>query len=456
MTNASGADLHGLEDQIGQWRAWVLRRGAAIAPDIDELEDHLRGQVGELTSAGLTADEAFLVAVKRMGSLDVLSREFAREHSDRLWKQLVLGGEGTEGLTRRMVVGLLFAVAAALAVKLPALLGIEVGEGTWYVRNLAFLVLPFLAGWFVWSRRSGAAVLAAVVALFVAFAVVANIFPFEDSAPTPATEALLAVHLPVLLWFVVGLSYTGKRWRLSQARMDVVRFTGEMAIYFALMALGGGVLVGLSIGVFSAIGLDVEDAVATWLLPMGAAGAVIVAALLVEAKQAVVENMAPVLTKLFTPLFTVLLLAFLAAMVWTRNLVDVEREVLIIFDLLLVVVLALVLYSMSAREPTARPGAFDRLQLVLVGSALAVDLVGLAAMVSRIAIYGPSPNKVAALGLNLLLLVNLAWLGWLLLDFVRGRRPYAGLERWQMAYLPVYAMWAAVVVCVFPPVFGFA
>ncbi len=54
-----------------------------------ELEDHLRGQVEMLTNSGLEPDEAFLVAVKRMGSLNALSREFAREHSERLWKQLV-------------------------------------------------------------------------------------------------------------------------------------------------------------------------------------------------------------------------------------------------------------------------------------------------------------------------------------------------------------------------------
>lgn len=443
-----------LETQISQWRSWVQRRGAAIAPDVDELEDHLRSQVSELTGAGLADDEAFLVAVKRMGSLDALSREFAREHSDRLWKQLVLTADEPGGHSRRdVVVALAFAVAAAVAVKLPALFGLDLGgDDAWYLRNVGFLVLPFLAGWFAWQRRLAPAVLGVVAAVFAAAAVVVNLYPFVTGGDT---EVLAAVHLLVLLWFVVGLAYVGLNWRDGTARMDFVRFTGEWVIYYALIALGGGVLVALSIAVFSAISVDVEDQVAAWLIPAGAAGAVVVAALLVEAKQAVVENMAPVLTKVFTPLFAVLLLAFLVAMAWTRSLVDVEREVLIIFDLLLVVVLGLVLYSMSAREPTAPPGLFDRLQLVLVGSALLVDLVGLAAMLSRIAAFGPSPNKVAALGLNVLLLVNLAWLGWMLLDFLRGRRPYAALERWQMAYLPVYAVWAAVVVVVFPVVFRF-
>ncbi|MGC4869744.1 permease prefix domain 1-containing protein [Micromonospora sp. DT53] len=82
-----------LEAQFAQWRQYVLRRRELQAVDADELEDHLRGSVDELVAAGLSPDEAFLVAVKRMGSLDDLSREFAREHSDRLWKQLVLTGD---------------------------------------------------------------------------------------------------------------------------------------------------------------------------------------------------------------------------------------------------------------------------------------------------------------------------------------------------------------------------
>ena len=79
-----------LEEQIDQWRSYLRRRQAIHSVDVAELEDHLREQVAGLVDAGLATDEAFLVAVKRMGKLDALSREFAREHSDRLWKQLVV------------------------------------------------------------------------------------------------------------------------------------------------------------------------------------------------------------------------------------------------------------------------------------------------------------------------------------------------------------------------------
>ena len=94
-----------LEEQIGQWRNYLRRRQAIHSVDVAELEDHLREQVAGLADAGLATDEAFLIAVKRMGDLDALSREFAREHSDRLWKQLVVSPSDTPRAADRVAKG---------------------------------------------------------------------------------------------------------------------------------------------------------------------------------------------------------------------------------------------------------------------------------------------------------------------------------------------------------------
>jgi hypothetical protein len=142
-------------------------------------------------------------------------------------------------------------------------------------------------------------------------------------------------------------------------------------------------------------------------------------------------------------------------MVWTGSPINVKREVLIGFDLLLAVVVGLVLYAASARDPQAPPDFFDGLQLLLVVSALVVDGVALAAIAARISEFGFTPNRVAALGENLILLVNLGWSAWLYVRFLRRQGSFAALERWQIAYLPVYAVWAAVVVVMFPPIFGY-
>ena len=151
-----------------------------------------------------------------------------------------------------------------------------------------------------------------------------------------------------------------------------------------------------------------------------------------------------------------MLVALLVGVVWTRGIIDVDREVLILFDVLLVVVLALLLYAISARDPLSEPGLFDWIQLLLVGCALAVDVFALLNIASRLTEYGFSANRTAAIGLNLILLVNLTWSALLQTSFLRSRRGFEPIERWQMGYLPVYALWAAIVVVAFPPLFGFA
>ena len=165
--------------------------------------------------------------------------------------------------------------------------------------------------------------------------------------------------------------------------------------------------------------------------------------------------MAPVLTRLFTPLFAAMLIMFLGTLLWTGRGIDIERDVLIAFDLLLVVVLGLLLYSVSARDPQSPPGTFDVVQVVLVVSALLADAVALWAIAARITEFGFSPNRVAALGENVILLVNLAWSAVLYIRFLRGRGSFAALEHWQTDYLPVYGAWAAIVVILFPPLFRY-
>ena len=448
-------ELHAEQEaQIGRWRGYVQRRQAISPADVDELEDHLREQVADLRATGLDDDEAFLVAIKRMGNLDAVSHEFAREHSERLWKQLVLVPEDAEDAGappwRELGIVLALAVGAGVAVKAGTA---WFGDEAVLARNLGLLVLPFLAGYFAWKRRLTARVLAGLLVPFAVLAVVLNVYPF---VPGGSTELLAVLHAPVVLWLLAGVAYVGGRWRSDGRRMDFVRFTGELVIYYTLLALGGAVLVGLTFGALQVVGIDLEPVLEDWILPFAVPGALVVAAWLVEAKQNVVENIAPVLTRVFTPLTIIMLLALLAVLTAAGGLVDVDRGLLILMDAILVLVLALLLYSISARDPLEPPGLFDGLQLVLVVAALAVDAVMLTAMLTRIAEFGSSPNKIAALGLNLLLLVHLVRAGWLSAGCLRGRRPFAQLERWQTRYLPVYGVWAAIVVVVFPLVFAFA
>ncbi|MDQ1513401.1 MAG: hypothetical protein QOC59_1243, partial [Microbacteriaceae bacterium] len=397
-----------LDADIALWRARVTQGGAVAPADADELESHLRDEVSELAVAGLSEDEAFLVAVKRLGQVDRLTAEFAREHSERLWKQLALGrddapDERIASSVRRMAV---VAVAGALVVEIARVAsGRPPFAAPWFERELGLFLLVPLVAYFAWSRSVSRRTALLLTAAIAVLAVLVNVFPFP---PDSATQVLVAVHLPVLLWFVVGLAYLGGEPGSSARRMDFLRFSGEWAVYYVLIALGGGLLIGLTDLVLAPIAPSAPAEVFLWVLPAGATGAVVVAAWLVEAKKSVIENIAPVLTAIFTPLFAVMLVvtAVLYAAVGIGRRFD--RNLLTGFDVLLLVVLALVLYGLSARDPLRRAGLMDGLRFAAVVGALVLDLLVLGSMLARIGEFGFTANRVAALGLNLLLVVDLA------------------------------------------------
>ena len=128
-----------------------------------------------------------------MGDLDSLSREFAREHSERLWKQLVVvQADASEPRAARKdaIVAFALAVAAAAMVKAPALFGIglEDHNEAFYLHNVPLFILPLLTGYFAWKRRLDAGVLRWLAVAFVGAAVFANVYPWVQDPATSETR----------------------------------------------------------------------------------------------------------------------------------------------------------------------------------------------------------------------------------------------------------------------------
>lgn len=441
-----------LEVQIEQWRKQFCLRPPS---ELDELERELRRHIAALLAVGLTPEEAFLVAAKRVQERTSAS-EPAIVAQGPWWQQPLrpLGPARAPSKSEsEPLVALGLAVAVALAIKIPAFFGVDFDTNPdFYVRNASLLVMPFVASYLAWKRRRYHQDLLLLSAAFAAAALVMNLYPFARSG---STETLAALHLPIALWVVTGTVYTGGRWSEVPARMSFIRFTGELAIYYALIASGGIVLSALTAMIFRTVGIDAAPFLESWLIPCGAAGAAVIASWLAETRQELLKTIAPVLARLFTPFFTAVLLVFLGAVLWTGRGFDLQREVLMGFDLLLAVVLGLHLYTVSTRSPGTPPGPFDLLQVLLLASAVLADGLALVAVARRIAEFGLTPNRVAALGENGILLANLAGAAYFYGRFARGRQPFAPVERWQTSHLPVYAIWAAVVVAVFPPLFHY-
>ena len=130
------------------------------------------------------------------------------------------------------------------------------------VANGSLFVLPFLVVYFAWKRRLSVAACAALAATFVVAVVFANVYPFASKS---STQALTALHLPIALWLAVGIAYAGGRWFAGSGRMNFVRFSGELFIYYVLIALGGGVLTAFTMMMFYSIGMNAQWFAQGWL-----------------------------------------------------------------------------------------------------------------------------------------------------------------------------------------------
>jgi hypothetical protein len=447
-----------LESQIRKWRQHVQSAGSLDAQQVEELESHLRDSIDELTARGISVEEAFLVSIHRMGDAEELNHEFAKVSTESVWKQLLVPAADEEARRKQRTevsVVIALAVLGGLLGKIPALFGHYVSEenALIYAKNAVYFALPPVAIYLIWKRTLTLRFIAVSAAVFGAFALAANLYPSHEPHHT---EVLSFLHVPIVLLLVLMVLYCGRDWHRSDLRMDFVRFAGEVFIYALLLGLGGLVLVGVAGGVLSLVEIDIESLILNWLFVFGGCGIPVLAAYLVEKKKGAIETIAPVLARIFTPLFAVLMLVLILAFAVAWQAPSEDRELLIMFDIVLALVLGLVLYTMSERDAEKPPDWWDWIVMTLVVLALVADLIALSGIVGRLIAYGFTPNKAAALGMNILLMANLITLAVGYFRFLSLRCQYQTVVDWAMWYLPLHAGWAAAVVLAFPPLFGFA
>jgi hypothetical protein len=448
-----------LEASVRSWTDGLRLRGSFRTEDIVELESHLREEVDALAKTGLSVEEAFIVAEHRIGRSDALAAEYAKVHGEP-WRGMAfdtLTDSDRGRLRQSLFLAAALAIGAALLSQVPRLFGATLFGSeppVVWLKNFCLFFMPLAAVFYAVRSRPKPILLSIAAGLFAIAGLVMNLYPWGGT--DRQTLLLAALHEPVMLWLVVGLAYTAGRWRDDDARMDFLRATGEAFIYGTLILCGGAVLTLFTVAIFAALGLQIMQPYLQTVGIGGAAAAPVVAVFLVGAKKSIVENIAPVLSRIFTPLFLATMVAFLVVMAVQRRSPLSDRDTLLAFNVMLILVLALVIYNLTARRSAERRSWTDWLNLALIACAAAVDAVALTSIVGRIAAYGWSPNRAALLGLNVVLLADLAGLAVATARFLAGRTAFAGIERWQARYLPVLFAWCAAVVAVFPPLFAFA
>lgn len=315
--------------------------------------------------------------------------------------------------------------------------------------NLIFGIAPFMAAYFVYENKPSKPLVYTLAGLFGGAAVYLNLLPVAEKD----SIMLAYLHLPVFLWVLVGLAFTGQRFQSVQARLAYLRFNGAFGILYATMAISGMLLTALTMALFELVGMDISEFYFNNVVVFGAAALAVAGCYLVSGSLKLARNMAPYIAKIFSPLVLATLLAYLATAGAVGKNPFLDRNFLIAFNGVLLSVLAVTIFSLAESGAEEKRRLSDYINAALIGLALLVDTVALAAILFRLSSYGITPNRIAALGVNLLIWVNLLWTGRAYLGFLKGKSGVASVQETIAKYLPVYGLWAAFVVIVFPILF---
>jgi hypothetical protein len=316
--------------------------------------------------------------------------------------------------------------------------------------NLLYGVLPIISVYFARKNPSKRNVLYTLISLFFISVVYLNMLPLEQKD----SIILVYLHLPIFLWFLMGLAYTGDEYNKTDSRLSYLKFNGEFCIIYAAFAITGMILTALTMQLFSFIGMDISEFYFENVVIFGAAALAIVSAVLVTINLKLAKNIAPYIAKIFSPLVLVTLLVYLAVAIRVGENPFIDRNFLLLFNGILITVLAVTIFSIIESGNEREKNIFDYVNLALIILALLIDSVALSAIVFRLSSYGISPNRIAVLGVNILIWVNLAWIMVTYIRFLKNKVQISRLLYIVAKYLPVYGIWTALVVFTFPILFN--
>lgn len=341
---------------------------------------------------------------------------------------------------------------AALLVRIPLLAGFDPDEETFYAKHIGIIVFSGLS-LYLYLARKEKNWLQGMVSFFV-FALSAlyiNLLPTGEGSDT---VLLTYIHLPLVLWSFYGLLFIGFDRKDPERRVGYIRYNGDLAILTALILIAGVLLSGVTIGLFAAIDMQIEDLYMENVALVGLVAAPVVATYIIRSYPSLTNRIAPVIAAIFSPLVLLTLLIFLVAVVVTGKDPYSDREFLLIFNLMLLGVMVIIVFTVTGMSHRKHQRFSEWTLFLLSLVTLAIDLIALSAILYRLGEYGFTPNRTAVLGTNLLILVNLILISIDLWKVLFRGKEIRRVELTLARYLPIYALWTLIVTFLFPLLFG--
>ena len=343
------------------------------------------------------------------------------------------------------------AIVAGFVTKMPDIFNLR--ADLFFQRNIGFVVFPFLIAFFSRKNKNSLLKNLLMVASLLVFVVYINLLPKNESSDT---LLLACVHLQLILWLMLGFSFSGNEFKNHETRMNFLRYNGDLIVMSVIILLAGSLFSSITIGLFSIIGIDISEIYAKYVIIWGLPAVPLVATYLIQNNPQLVNKVSPIIAKVFTPLVLVTLCIYLPALLFSDKDPYQNRDFLIIFNTLLIGVLALIFFSISEHTKSVVSKTNLILLLSLTAITVVINSIALSAIIFRIAEWGITPNRLAVMGGTLVILINLLLIGFGLFGSVTKNVGIELVEKRITGYLTLYGLWAGIVIFLFPILFKFA
>lgn len=354
------------------------------------------------------------------------------------------------GTKNELVFVIIASLIAGFIAKLPHFFGFT--EEFFYQRNFAFIVFPLLAAYFAWKKNVSTKKIAVAAITILVSVLYINFLPNNNQSDT---LILACLHLPLFLWAVLGYTYLGDDVKNDQRRLDFLRYNGDLVVMTAIILLAGGLFTVLTINLFSLIDIHIEEFYFKNIGIWGLAAAPIVGTFLVQTNPQLVNKVSPVIAKIFTPLVLITLVVYLIAVIYTGKDPYNDREFLLIFNMLLIGVMAIIFFSIAESSKTFGSKIITVMLFALSIVTIIVNGIALSAIIFRISEWGITPNRLAVLGSNILILLNLLLMSHRLFKTRKDVNEIEQVGNSIAFFLPVYSLWTMIVTFVLPVLFNF-
>ena len=354
------------------------------------------------------------------------------------------------GTGRELLFVIVASLLAGLIAKIPAFL--PVSEEFFYPRNIGFIIFPALSAYFAWKNKLSTAKIAFIAGATLAGLIFINSLPDIENSDT---TVLACIHLLLFLWSIVGFAFVGEKLRDNERRLSYLKYNGDLVVMTTLILIAGGLMTGITIGLFSLIGFQIEEFYFQNIVVFGLPAAPILGTYLTQTNPHLVGKVSPVIAKIFSPLVLVMLVIYLLAMVFSGKDPYNDREFLLIFNALLIGVMAIIFFSVAETSKGTKSKTENWVLFLLSVVTIVVNGIALSAILFRISEWGITPNRAAVLGGNVLILINLLLVTAQLYRVTNKKTEIAGVGKSIAVYLPIYCLWAIIVTLLFPLLFGF-